>query len=565
MNREFISIRVGAVSTIGALVMFALSACASAQSGGSTGPDVQASGGATAASDSWFEERAVAAGVTHRFVGDADFLVGGGATAFDCDQDGDEDLFLAGGAGPARLFENISAPGDRIAFADRRGAVALALGDRRAHRVSGAYALDFDNDGDLDLFVMRFGRNALLENQGDCQFQRRADTGVAASGRWTTAFAAFWRAQDRRPTLVIGNYVDRDRPLDKTGNCEANRLLTPRNAPPGYVETTLEPSHCPLSMLFVDWRGDGAADLRISNDRQYYDPDGSEQLVTFQTGVPAFLGPDDGWMEEKIWGMGLAASDVDGDGRPEIAVSNMAENRLYRLKDPTSGRPVLEDVAWASGAAAQRPYTGGDPRPSTSWHNAFADFNNDGHADLLIVKGNVDSMPQFAAFDPDSLLLGRGDGLFEEAGEAAGVGLNTQGRGGAVADFNRDGLLDIVVVNRNQPTSLFENRRAADEGANWLTLSLRQAAINTRAVGASVEIVTEDGRLQRRMVTVGGGHAGGGGAAPIHVGLGAASEPQVRVLWPGGARTDWITVAANARYELIRKGDTDVEVKRRDR
>ena len=105
-------------------------------------------------------------------------------------------------------------------------------------------------------------------------------------------------------------------------------------------------------------------------------------------------------------------------------------------------------MAFAKGVTAHRPYTGGDLRPSTAWHAQFEDVNNDGLVDLFIAKGNVAKMPDFAAKDPNNLLLQGADGKFIESGEAAGVASMAISRGAALADFNMDGLLDLVVVNR---------------------------------------------------------------------------------------------------------------------
>src|SRR5690606_25508720 len=100
------------------------------------------------------------------------------------------------------------------------------------------------------------------------------------------------------------------------------------------------------------------------------------------------------------------------------------------------------------GTTAHRPYTGEDRRPSTGWHSKFDDVNNDSNIDLFIAKGNVEQMPEFAAFDPDNLLLSDFSGRFHEKGDAAGIALPTKGRGAVIEDFNADGMLDILVVNR---------------------------------------------------------------------------------------------------------------------
>lgn len=507
-----------------------------------------------------FSEQATSAGLSHIFGGNTDFVVGGGAAAFDCDNDGDSDLFLAGGTGSAQLFRNTTNKTGQIRFAAIRPLTGSGLEVLKS--VAGVYALDIDNDTDLDLFLLRFGKNVVLENAGNCRFTvARIGPAIAKSGTWSTAFAAAWAPGATFPTLIVGNYVDRNRPLEKTGNCESNTLLRPADAGadrPAYDNASpLDPGHCALSMLFVDWRNTGKADLRIANDREYQDPDGGEQLWSIFEESPRLFTAADGWQDTRIWGMGLAARDIDQDGFPEIAVTNMAENKLYTLKGRAPSAPSFDEVAWTRGAASQRPHTGGDPRPSTSWHNGFADFNNDGFDDLLIVKGNVDAMKQFAAFDPDTILLGAGNGRFAEASGDTGIALDTAGRGAAVADFDRDGCLDIVVVNRNQPASLFRNQNCDAPSKNWISLTLRQPALNTLAVGATVTLKS-GGRTQKRFVTIGGGHAGGA-VGNLHFGLGTNRSAEIRIRWQDGATSGWTRLDAGAHYTVTRKEGRDAE------
>jgi hypothetical protein len=120
--------------------------------------------------------------------------------------------------------------------------------------------------------------------------------------------------------------------------------------------------------------------------------------------------------------MGIAEADLDGDGYPEYAITSMGDTKLQALdRDAEEGEPVYRDIAFEKGATAHRPYEGNDLKPSTGWHSEFADFNNDGLLDLYIAKGNVEQMPDFAAVDPDNLLLGQWDGGFIEAGHEAGI------------------------------------------------------------------------------------------------------------------------------------------------
>ena len=172
----------------------------------------------------------------------------------------------------------------------------------------------------------------------------------------------------------------------------------------------------------------------------------------------------DGWRRLQIWGMGIASADITGDGYPEVYLTSQGDNKLQTLADGPA-QPTYEDIALERGATAHRPFTGGDVLPSTAWHAEFGDVNDDGFLDLFVVKGNVEAQEDYAMRDPNNLLLGQADGTFVEGAEEAGIVSFQRGRGGAVVDLNLDGLLDLVVVNRVEPVSLWRNVGAgsADE------------------------------------------------------------------------------------------------------
>ena len=483
-------------------------------------------------------EEAAAANLVHRYAGPWEHFVGGGVAAFDCNGDRRPDLLLAGGENEMALFVNRSPVGGVLRFRRR----ALDLPERQRRRVIGAYPLDVDSDGLLDLFVLRVGGNLVLRGRGDCRFERANRRWNLDGGRaWSTAFAATWEAGARHPTLAVGNYVDRSAPGSPFGTCEANALLRPASGDaPDYSRPQALLGHCTLSLLFTDWNGSGEPALRVSNDRQYH-RGGQEQLWRVSVGRPAReYRAGDGWRRLAIWGMGLAEVDLDLDGRPEYAATSMGDTKLQRLtrEGVDAERPQYEDIAFARGATAHQPYTGGDHRPSTGWHAQFADVNNDARPDLFIAKGNVEAMGDFAALDPDNLLLMQPDGTFREAGGEAGIALPRKGRGAAVVDLNMDGMLDLVVVNRGGPASLFRNLGAATAWGhrplgNWLGVELDAGAVNRHGVGARI-VVRTGNHVQSRTVQVGGGHASGR-AGFTHFGLGPAERATVRVRWPDGA------------------------------
>ena len=502
-----------------------------------------------------------ASGIDQTYGGPWEFFVGGGAAAFDCNGDRLPDLAIAGGANPAKLYINRSDAGGALAFKE----APLGLDDRLSTRVTGFYPLDIDDDGHRDLVVLREGRNMLLRGDGACGFTPANTRWSFDGGRaWTTAFAAQWERGAAHPTLAFGNYVDRSAPGSPWGTCEDGVLLRPQgddadsDAPDYSDPFALTPGHCALSMLFTDWNNSGEPSLRITNDRQYH-LEGEDQLWRIPpTRAPRRYTSGDGWARLKIWGMGIAEADLDADGRPEYAITSMGDTKLQALDaEAETDGPTYTDLAYARGATAHRPHTGGDHRPSTGWHAEFADFNNDALLDLYIAKGNVEAMPAFAAFDPDTLLLGSWDDTFVEVGDAAGIALDRKGRGAAVADFNLDGALDLVVVNRGDPVTVFRNAGRSEAGrlGNWLMVELAQGGGNRDAVGARISARIGNRTLERR-VAIGGGHASGR-IGWVHLGMGVAERARVRVRWSDGDWSHPYEVFAN-NFVLIERGEPSV-------
>jgi enediyne biosynthesis protein E4 len=492
-----------------------------------------------------FLEETGSSGLQSRFDGDSEYMVGGGVATFDCNGDGLPEVYVTGGVNKAKFYRNRSTRGGPIRLEEMRSGLELT-------NAIGAYPIDIDGDGHVDVVVLRVGEVQVLRGLGDCRFERTTDRWqVTTTNAWHTAFSATWERGQEWPTLAFGTYVDRARPDFPWGSCTPGLLLRPAATGGGYAPATpLVPGHCALSMLFSDWNRSGDAALRVSNDREYY-KGGQEQLWKLRPGeAPQLYTATQGWKPLQIWGMGIASHDLDGDGYPEYVLTSMSDNKMQTLAGDASA-PTYKDIAYVRGATAHRPYVGGDIHPSTAWHAQFADMNNDGLADLFIAKGNVATMPDFAALDPNNLLLQRADGQFIEAGQAAGVASVQRGRGAMVVDLNGDGLLDLVVVNRWDKAQLWRNLGSSAGSAgqpqamgHWLQLRLQQPGGNRDAIGAWVE-VDLGGRVIRQELTVGGGHASGH-LGWMHFGLGQAERVKVRVQWPHGSWSPWHEVGVDA-------------------
>jgi hypothetical protein len=523
-----------AVALVTAGVALAVSAW---RSGGSDG---------NAAAAPRFVDETTAAGIDHIYDGEFEFFVGGGVAAFDCDDDGRAELFLAGGTEPAALYRNESPVGGALKFAREVSPVT----DLTA--VTGAYPLDIDGDGHLDLVVLRRGGNVVLRGRGDCRFEDANDLfGVEAGDAWTTAFSAAWERSNTLPTLAFGNYLTPDREA-----CDDSRLVRPAATGDAYAPPiALGPGYCTLSILFSDWSRTGQRDLRMSNDRHYY-RDGEEQLWRIAPGEPPRQYTEaDGWRPLQVWGMGIASQDLTDDGYPEVFLTSQGDNKLQTL-DAGPAQPAYRDIALSRGVTAQRPFVGGDVLPSTAWHPEFEDVNNDSFVDLFVSKGNVEAQSGNATRDPSNLLISQADGTFVEGAEAAGIVGFDRARGAALVDLNLDGMLDLVVVNRRVSATVWRNvghgdaERPAPMG-NWIAVRLRQPAPNVDAIGAWIEVRVGD-RTVRREITVGGGHAGGK-LGWLHAGLDDAERAEVRVQWPDGDTGPWMTLDAG-RFVTIERG-----------
>ena len=501
-----------------------------------------------------FANETATSGVVSRYTGEWQYMVGGGLATFDCNDDGLPEMLLAGGEKPANFYRNTSLRGGALTFKPEISGLEI-------DRVTGAYALDIDSDGIKDVVLLRVGENLLLRGKGNCQFERANEAWNFAGGdAWSTAFAATFEKAAKWPTLAIGNYIDRREELSPWGSCTDNWLHRPNANQLGFAKPlALKPSYCPLSMLFTDWNRSGTPSLRLSNDREYYEG-GQEQMWRLEPDkVPTLYTEKEGWKFLRIWGMGIAGYDIDFDNYPDYFLTSMADHKLQTLasiQPDGQSKATFKDIAFAKGVTVHRPFMGDDLKPSTGWHAQFEDVNNDGRIDLFVAKGNVWEMQDFAMQDPNNLLVQGADGKFIEMADKAGVASTLQARGASLADFNLDGLIDLVVVNRNGPAEIWRN---TTKGGHWIEIEVKQDGPNRDAIGSWIEVKLAD-KVMRREMTVGGGHVSGG-LGWWHFGLGDQTSTEIRVIWPDGETGPWQNLKTDGFYVLERGNAARIWVK----
>jgi len=485
--------------------------------------------------------------------------MGSGVAWLDYDNDGWMDLYVVqsgafpAGSGPRppdRLYRNVQG-----VFTD----VTEKAGLHNTGYGMGAIAADYDNDGFPDLFVTNFGRNVLYHNNGDGTFTDVTDkAGVAGSG-WSTsaAFADF--DGDGYLDLFVVRYLDYsveknyfcgDAVSGKRDYCHPSlyppigNLLYRNNGDGTFMDVT-ESSGVGavlgkgLGVVVADLDGDGKPDIYVACDT-------TMNLLLHNLGGMKFedasliSGAGVNSAGRAFGGMGVSSADMDGDGLPDLLVSNFeAEpNSFYR----NVGGGVFEDVSGSSGF--------GPPAFNFSGFglNPF-DAANAGRLDVFIANGHVLETPKMQGVtyaERPFLMWNDGKGKFTERGCGAPFRRALVGRGSATADYDNDGDLDIAVSNSGGPLELLRN-----DGVHggWIGLVLKGRKSNRQGVGSKVTLETELGK-QVREVKAGDSYLSSSDPR-VHFGLGKAKEiRRLEIRWPSGI-VQTVGDAKPGRYQTV--------------
>jgi hypothetical protein len=484
--------------------------------------------------------------------------MGSGGLFADVDNDGWLDIFLVDGGSLAdptiarrarhRLYRN---RGDAT-FEDVTGRSGIVQGDYGM----GACAGDVDNDGWIDLYVTSFGPNALYRNRGDGTFVDVTRASGVGTPVWSAGCAFSDLDRDGDLDLFVANYVNADRARSPfCGNAKRGIRLYchPLNFSP--LPGTLYRNNGRGSFTDVSDKAGIAAHLGnglgvVVTD---YDADGWPDVVVANDSVANFLfrnSRDGRFVESALGagvavatdgqaraGMGIDAADYDGDGRPDIVITNLdfEMHSLFRgLRDGLFAHATVESGI----GPATLPFVG--------FGAVFFDADHDGQLDLAIANGHImDNAPQFrsgAVYAQRKLLFRNSGRRFVEIGRSAGPGfaLEKVGRGLAAGDIDNDGDLDLLVTNNGQSADLLRN----DGGKANALLVRAVTRIRRDAVGARIRVVT-GGKAQVRDIRAGSSYLGQNDLRQ-HFGLGDATMVErIEVTWPTGKVDIAAGVAAN--------------------
>lgn len=477
----------------------------------------------------------------------------GGLALFDYDGDGDLDIFFANGAElPSnrksdnrysnRLLQNDGHAG----FSDVTAAAGLA-GERFAF---GTAVADFDNDGDQDLFVAGLHGCTLYRNRGDGRFEDITDVaGITAEDPdhgplWAITGAWLDYDADGLLDLFVVNYLawqpGADPVCDGSGRRDychpkyykgtPNRLY--RNLGSGRFQDVSETSglsaHVGKGMgaAVADFDGDGWQDVFVTNDKLPNflfrgTGDGTFEEVAFEATIAL---PEHG---RDISGMGLDARDISGDGLPDVAYAALPGETFPLMLNTPDGYFV--DASRATGLAKLT-------RDMAGYAAIMADFDNDGLKDLFFSRGDVQAHPVNPSVEVrqhNTVFRNIGDGSFAELTREAGFAEAPprHHRGAAAGDLDGDGKLDLVVTALDAPAEIWINDSPGQH--SWVAIELHGSKSNRNGLGATVVLSTAGG-MQHNLATSSVGYASSA-AAPVHFGLGGdASIAAVTVRWPSG-------------------------------
>ncbi len=490
----------------------------------------------------------------------------GGVGVLDYDSDGWLDVYAVQG-GSLLTEPSEGRDGDRLfrnqgdgTFRDVTAAAGLVMPNHDYGM--GVTVGDYDNDGDPDLFVTRLQSYALYRNRGNGTFEDVTEAAGLLGSRDYPSSAAFADLDnDGDLDLYVCHYMvyDPEHPplcRNEKGEyyyCDPSRVDPApdhvfRNDKGKFVDVTAEagfvdPGGRGLGVVIADVDDDNKVDLFVANDGTanylFHNLGGFKfEEVGHISGVAGNAGG--GYQA----GMGVACVDLDGDGRPELLVTNLygEGTTLYQ----NLGQGAFHDGSAAAGLLAATRYLLG-------FGIAPIDYDADGRPDLIMANGHVnDQRPRYPYAMPAKLFATGERGRLTDVSSRAGEPFQVLrvGRGLATADLDNDGKVDALIVGQNEPLAYFHNKSPS---GRFVTFQLQGTRSNRDGVGAQVTL-TSQGRRQVAQ-RVGGGSYLSACDPRLHFGLGTADRIEsVEVRWPSGQIDRYANLTPDTGY-LLREAD----------
>ncbi len=482
-----------------------------------------------------------------------------GVAVLDYDNDGWPDIYVANGAAIPSLEKTDASFANHLFHNNQDGTftdVTASAGIAGRGYCMGVAAADYDNDGWQDIFVTGVRGNILYRNRGDGSFEDVTEkAGLKGSGHWSIAAGWFDYDNDGYLDLVVVNYVVWN-PGTEPYCGDARPEYRGYCAPQEYQPTPNELYHNQHDGTFRDVSRESGLGAHLGKGMGVafgdYDLDGFLDVFVGNDTVPNFLFHNlkDGKFEEVALAAGVAYSadgravssmgadfrDLDNDGREDIFVSTLSGDGFTFFRN-LGGKFV--DISYPSRTSTLT-------KPFSGWGMGAFDLNNDGFKDVFTADGfpgdNAELTMTVESRQSNIVLLNQGDSF--QLQKLPGKALY---RGAAFGDFNRDGLIDVVVTRLNEAPQVLPN--VTDTRNHWLAVKLRGRRSNRDGIGARVRIVTDSGSQWNR-ITTSVGFAGS--SEPVaHFGLGRDRIVKlIEIQWPSGTAQRLEKIEADRYLEI---------------
>lgn len=516
------------------------------------------------------------------------------AAVGDFNNDGYDDIFFVSNykGQPNALYKNKG----NLKFEDvTKGSGVADLNDED-NFCSGALWFDYDNDNLTDLFISRFGHSLLFKNNGNGTFRNvtvQANIGVKRQN--TLAVIAFDYNKDGYLDLLTGGFFADDVNLlnlkstkflptsDQKSFNGGSKILYKNNGDGTFSDVTaqagISDTGFTAALGEADYDNDGWQDFYVANDfgpDRLYRNNGNDGFIDVSKDAIGIDGRK---------GMNVDWADYNSDGFLDLYVTNITESwqRECNMLWVNTGDGIFYDYSIESNTC----------NTGWGWGAKFFDYDNNGLLDLYVANGYISagqrdyfddlresrkspsakddpldiidasSWPSiinrsFAGYERNCLFENQGTNTFKDIAARAGVDSILDSRGVALADFDNDGAMDLLVTTSNHEPLLYHN--LIGKKKNWLELRLVGTQSNTNAVGARLKITTGR-KSQIREVTCGNGYQSQS-SFMVHIGLGAISKVDaVEIKWPGGLKQSLRNVRANQVLTVIEKPDNAAQAK----